>query len=135
MSHYAAHSSNLTTDIIRCFGINITIWRRICNSKEYTKRSPFVCALYPASSCLKRRILLLFIISEIIEYLAVTFCSESAFVILKYRRHILIHGHNKKLLHRSTTAFFTESSIQMYGFHSPSVKGRGFPTVTKIGML
>ena len=46
-----------------------------------------------------------------------------------HRRHI------KKLLHRNATAFFTESSIQMYGFHSPSVKGSGFPTVTKIGML
>ena len=49
MNHCAAHSSNPTTDIISCFGINITIWRRICNSKEYTKRSPFVCVLYLTS--------------------------------------------------------------------------------------
>ncbi len=135
MSDCTTHSSNLTTDIISCFGINITIWRKICNSKEYTKRSPFVCALYPVLSHLKARILSQFVVSERIESLAVTISSESAFVILKYRSHIILHRHMKKLLHRSTTAFFTESSIQMYGFHSPSVKGSGFPTVTKIGML
>ena len=47
----------------------------------------------------------------------------------------ITHRHIKKLLHRNATAFFTESSIQMYDFHSPSVKGSAFPTVTKIGIL
>lgn len=92
MSHCAVHSINLTTGIISYFEINIAIWRKICNSKEYTKRSPVICAFYPISSCLKTRTLSQFSVSRIIKYLAVTIFSESAFVILKYHRHIIRHG-------------------------------------------
>ena len=92
MNHHAVHNINLTTNIISYFEINITLWRKICNSKEYTKRSPVICAFYPVSSCLKARTLSHFSVSRIIKYLAVTIFSESVFVILNYHRHIIRHG-------------------------------------------